>query len=85
MAFQGGDGSAIVGYLKDARVPLWRKLVGVGALFYLVWPFDLIPDYIPILGWLDDVGVLTAAAFFYVGEIRRWASVAVPSASAAPR
>lgn len=85
MAFQHGDGSAIVGYFRDDRVPTWRKLVGLGALFYLIWPFDLIPDAIPILGWLDDIGVLTAAAFFYVGEIRRWASAAAPAVQAAPR
>ena len=57
-------------YLRDGRVPLWRKLVGVAAVAYLVWPFDLIPDFIPVIGWLDDVGVLTAAALFLVRDVR---------------
>ena len=57
-------------YLRDGRVPLWRKLVGVAAVAYLVWPFDLIPDFIPILGWLDDAGVLMAAAVFLVRDVR---------------
>jgi len=73
------------GYLRDGRVPLWRKLVGVAAVAYLVWPFDLIPDFIPILGWLDDAGVLVAAAVFLVRDVRlhdqRYPEL-VPAASA---
>ena len=57
-------------YLRDGQVPLWRKLVGVAAVAYLVWPFDLIPDFIPIIGWLDDAGVLMAAAVFIVRDVR---------------
>lgn len=58
-------------YLRDGRVPLWRKLVGVAAVAYLVWPWDLIPDFIPLIGWLDDAGVLLAAALFIVRDVRR--------------
>lgn len=58
-------------YLRDGRVPLWRKLVGVAAVAYLIWPFDLIPDFIPILGWLDDAGILLAAAIFLVRDVRQ--------------
>ena len=57
-------------YVRDGRVPLWRKLVGVAAVAYLFWPFDLIPDFIPFIGWLDDAGVLTAAAIFLVRDVR---------------
>jgi len=57
-------------YVRDGRVPLWRKLVGVAAVAYLFWPFDLIPDFIPIIGWLDDAGVLMAAAVFIVRDVR---------------
>jgi uncharacterized membrane protein YkvA (DUF1232 family) len=57
-------------YVRDGRVPLWRKLVGVAAVAYLIWPFDLIPDFIPIIGWLDDAGVLMAAAVFLVRDVR---------------
>ena len=30
-----------------------------GGLAYLAMPIDLIPDFIPIAGWLDDVAVLS--------------------------
>jgi uncharacterized membrane protein YkvA (DUF1232 family) len=57
-------------YVRDRRVPLWRKLVGVAAVAYLVWPFDIIPDFIPVIGFLDDAGVLLAAALFIVRDVR---------------
>jgi uncharacterized membrane protein YkvA (DUF1232 family) len=58
-------------YIRDPQVALWRKLTGVAAVAYVVWPLDLIPDWIPVLGWLDDVGILAAVAIFLVREVRR--------------
>ncbi|HWP67093.1 MAG TPA: DUF1232 domain-containing protein [Candidatus Limnocylindria bacterium] len=47
-------------YATDPRVPQAYKLMGLAALFYLLNPFDLIPDFIPGTGYLDDIGALTA-------------------------
>jgi uncharacterized membrane protein YkvA (DUF1232 family) len=58
-------------YVRDPGVAAWRKLAGVAAVAYLIWPLDLIPDAIPVLGWLDDAGILAAAAVFLVREVRR--------------
>ncbi len=58
-------------YLKDPGVSLFRKLAGVWALVYAVSPIDAVPDFIPLFGWLDDVGVLSIAAWFLVREVRR--------------
>jgi uncharacterized membrane protein YkvA (DUF1232 family) len=46
--------------LRDPRVPLWAKLIPVGALIYVLSPLDLIPDLIPVLGQLDDLGIVLA-------------------------
>jgi uncharacterized membrane protein YkvA (DUF1232 family) len=44
--------------VKDPRVNLAPKLVLLGVLAYLVLPADLVPDFIPGWGELDDVIVL---------------------------
>ena len=36
------------------------RVLIVGALLYLISPIDAIPDMIPVVGWLDDIGVATA-------------------------
>jgi uncharacterized membrane protein YkvA (DUF1232 family) len=44
--------------LRDPRVPRRKKLLLVGLAGYLALPFDLVPDFIPIAGQLDDVVVV---------------------------
>jgi uncharacterized membrane protein YkvA (DUF1232 family) len=45
----------------DRHTPLYVKAVLVGAMVYFVVPDDLIPDYIPLIGYADDAAVLAAA------------------------
>ena len=42
---------------RDSRVPGWVKLTIFMPFIYLVWPIDFIPDFIPLLGQIDDLGV----------------------------
>ena len=41
--------------LKDARTPLLAKAVAFVTVAYALSPIDLIPDFIPVLGYLDDI------------------------------
>ena len=47
--------------LADPRVPRKRKLILGGTVLYLVSPIDVVPDFIPGLGQLDDVVVALLA------------------------
>lgn len=46
------------GLLTDGRVSRMDKLMVVGAIAYIVAPIDLIPDFIPFVGQVDDVYLL---------------------------
>ena len=43
---------------RDPRVPWYAKALAVAVAGYALSPIDLIPDFIPVLGYLDDVVVL---------------------------
>ena len=40
--------------LRDPRAPRAAKLATVLAVLYVVSPIDLVSDFLPVLGWLDD-------------------------------
>ncbi len=46
------------GLLRDPRVPAAQKLILAGIAGYLVLPLDLIPDFIPLMGQIDDLAVV---------------------------
>jgi uncharacterized membrane protein YkvA (DUF1232 family) len=43
---------------RDPRVPWYAKVLAAGIVAYALSPIDLIPDFIPILGYLDDLILL---------------------------
>ncbi len=43
---------------KDPRTPLYAKALGVLVVAYALSPIDLIPDFIPVLGYVDDILLL---------------------------
>ena len=43
---------------KDPRVPWYAKLAAACVVAYVFNPIDLIPDFIPVLGYLDDLLVV---------------------------
>jgi uncharacterized membrane protein YkvA (DUF1232 family) len=52
--------------VRDKKLSLVDKLVAYGAFFYLILPMDLIPDSVPVFGYVDDFGVLGFAAAYYI-------------------
>jgi uncharacterized membrane protein YkvA (DUF1232 family) len=52
--------------MRDTRVPLYVKAIPVLLLLYLSSPIDLVPDFIPVVGYLDDVLVVLLALVLIV-------------------
>lgn len=80
LAGRSADARAVAGFvpdcvvlfqrlLGDSRMPRRYRAIVVAMLAYLVLPFDLIPDFIPVAGQLDDavVVVLTLRAILRRG------------------
>ena len=54
--------------LRDRRVPLYVKAIPLFLGLYLISPIDIIPDFIPVVGLLDDV-LITLLAFFLIFKL----------------
>jgi uncharacterized membrane protein YkvA (DUF1232 family) len=63
---------------RDPRVPWYAKVVAAAVAAYALSPIDLIPDFIPVVGYLDDLiivplGILLAVRLIppdLMGELR---------------
>ena len=44
--------------LKEKRTPWYAKIIAAVVVVYALSPIDLIPDFIPVLGYLDDLILL---------------------------
>ena len=54
------------GLARDPRVPVHQKAVLAGIAAYLAFPIDIIPDFIPLVGQLDDLGVLIVGLDWFI-------------------
>jgi uncharacterized membrane protein YkvA (DUF1232 family) len=52
------DVVALYSAARDPRVPWYAKVVALCIVAYAASPIDLIPDFVPILGYLDDLVIL---------------------------
>lgn len=51
---------------RDPRVPWYAKVLAGAVAAYALSPIDLIPDFIPLLGYLDDVIIVPAGIWLVV-------------------
>jgi uncharacterized membrane protein YkvA (DUF1232 family) len=58
----------VLGAVTLKGLPLRYKAICIGAMLYFINPVDLIPDTIPVVGYLDDFAVLSLAA----GLVAKW-------------
>ena len=55
----------VVGMFKDKQTPLRDKLLMVGGGAYIVSPIDLIPEFLLLLGYTDDLGVVVGTGTLF--------------------
>ena len=61
-----GDFKLLIAVVKDywkgnyRKIPFWSIAAIVAALLYVINQFDIIPDFIPVIGYLDDAAVIAA-------------------------
>ena len=52
------EATALYRACRDPRSPWYARALGVGIVAYALSPIDLIPDFIPVLGLLDDLVIV---------------------------
>lgn len=63
---------ALKKYMLDKDVKWVRKSIVVAAVLYFITPIDAVPDFAPLIGFLDDFGVIAWTIKFLGSEIREY-------------
>lgn len=64
-------GRLLLELVRDARVPLRSKAILGAAAAYIASPIDLIPDFMPFIGRIDDAAVLVLAVDYFLEAVPR--------------
>jgi uncharacterized membrane protein YkvA (DUF1232 family) len=51
---------------RDGRVSIVAKAVLLLTLAYVIWPADIVPDFVPLLGEVDDLGVVLSGLWLFI-------------------
>src|SRR3984893_15631926 len=63
------DSHAIYLASRDPRVPWYAKTLAIAVAAYALSPIDLIPDFIPVVGYLDDLIIVPLGIWLVVSLI----------------
>jgi len=63
------DSHAIYLASRDPRVPWYAKALAIGVAAYALSPIDLIPDFIPVIGYLDDLVIVPLGIWLVVSLV----------------
>jgi len=58
--------------LRDSRVPIVAKVIFAVTVAYMLSPFDVVPDWMPVLGQADDIVVLMAGLNLFLRACPKW-------------
>jgi uncharacterized membrane protein YkvA (DUF1232 family) len=63
------DSHAVYLASRDLRVPWYAKAIAIAVAAYALSPIDLIPDFIPVIGYLDDLIIVPLSIWLVVSLI----------------
>jgi uncharacterized membrane protein YkvA (DUF1232 family) len=63
------DVHAVYLAVRDPRVPWFAKMLGIAVAAYALSPIDLIPDFVPVLGYLDDLIIVPLGIWLVVALV----------------
>ncbi len=72
------DFKLLIAVVKDYRrgkyrkIPFWTVAAIVGALLYVLNPLDLIPDFLPLVGQIDDAAVVAACLLMVRQDLHKY-------------
>ncbi len=64
--------SALWRFFRDPNGSKLGKLFVLATVVYVIMPIDFVPDLVPVIGWLDDLGMASLAAFYLAGVAKRY-------------
>lgn len=62
---------ALILFYSIPKLSIKDKLIAIGAIGYFISPLDLIPDWIPVIGYLDDLAILSWAVGVIIQNMRK--------------
>ena len=71
MLARSGIGRLVLRLMLDRRVPIWTKLIIPAAIAYMASPIDILPDIVPLLGWLDDIVAIIVSVTLFLMAVPR--------------
>ena len=64
-----GDARLLWRAMRHRQAPGWLKPAALALVAYLIWPVDLIPDFIPFVGVMDDIVLIPLAMRFLLDRL----------------
>ena len=57
---------------RDNRVPIAPRIIALALVLYIASPIDLVPDFIPVIGYFDDILIVLVGAGLLLRSIPRY-------------
>jgi uncharacterized membrane protein YkvA (DUF1232 family) len=57
---------------RDERIPIAPRVVALALVLYIASPIDLLPDFIPVIGYFDDILIVLVGAGLLLRSIPRY-------------